>query len=71
MKYQVASTKNRALLINESAVGEDSQLLERYKAEVASHFFKPITRQWASPPLRFFNLKNEVAKKSLKCFSDL
>ena len=59
MKYQKTPTISRGPVINESAVGEDSQLIEKYMVEVASHYFKPLTRQWASPPLRFFNLKDE------------
>ena len=44
---------------DDSTIGPDSQLVKRYVEDVATHFFKPLTRQWANPPIRFFNLKSQ------------
>jgi len=39
------------------AVGQDSQLIKRHYEDLITHYFKPISRQWASPVLRFDTLK--------------
>jgi len=44
---------------DDSTIGPDSKLVKRYVEDAATHFFKPLTRQWANPPIRFFNLKSQ------------
>jgi len=41
------------------AVGTDSQLIKRHYEDLVGHYFKPITRQWSNPLIRFYNLKEQ------------
>lgn len=41
------------------AVGTDSQLIKRHYEDLVAHYFKPITRQWSNPLIRFYNLKEQ------------
>jgi len=45
-----------------SAIGPDSVLVKRHIEDLATHYFKPLTRQWANPPIRFFNLRSQWEK---------
>ncbi len=44
---------------DDSTIGPDSELVKRYVEDVTTHYFKPLTRQWANPPIRFFNLNSQ------------
>ena len=52
------------LEIDDSSVGPDSKLIKRYLEDLVTHYFKPISRQWANPPMRFFNLKSQWEKET-------
>ena len=52
---------------DDSTIGPDSKLVQRYVEDVAAHYFKPLTRQWANPPIRFLNLKSQW-EMTRKCY---
>ena len=41
------------------AVGEDSILLRRHFENLITDYYKPISRQWANPGIRFQELREE------------
>jgi hypothetical protein len=40
-------------------VGPDSLLVQRHMEALLTHFYQPISTQWATPALRFLSLKQE------------
>jgi hypothetical protein len=50
---------------DDSSVGRESKLLKIYFEDLKTHYFKPISRQWANPPIRFFNLKSQWEKETV------
>ena len=59
MRFTPAATEDTSWTEDSVAVGEDSQLIKRHYEDLFTHYFKPISRQWANPVLRFHNLKEE------------
>lgn len=47
-----------------TSVSPESQLINRYMEDLTAHYFKPITRQWANPAIRFFTLKSQWEKET-------
>ena len=43
----------------DAALSEDGKILERHLEGLIMHYYKPISRQWTNPTIRFFNLKEE------------
>lgn len=44
-------------LEGDPAVSPESQVVRRYMEETLSHYWKPVTRRWANPYIRFHDLK--------------
>ena len=59
MKYQLAVSGNDEILEDNPAVGLDSQVIKRQMEDLLTDYYKPITRQWANPIIRFNHLKAE------------
>lgn len=56
----VVSPSVRTEIVSQgTGVGPDSLLLKRHMEDLFAHYYKPISRQWATPALRFLNLKQE------------
>lgn len=51
-----------ASLANDKGIGQESKVLRRHYEELISDYYKPVTRQWANPLIRFSNLSNEWRK---------
>jgi hypothetical protein len=45
-----------------STIGPDFMLVKKHIEDLATHYFKPLTRQWTNPPIRFFNLRSQWEK---------
>lgn len=59
MRFIPAATEDESWTEDSVAVGKDSQLIKRHYEDLFTHYFKPISRQWTNPVLRFHNLKEE------------
>ena len=60
MKY-ISSLQQLAVVhVEEDAgVGHDSQTIRRYLEDLLADYYKPLSRQWANPAIRFSNLEKE------------
>ena len=65
MTYAISISQGNDMADDLPSVGEDSRLLKRYTEDLAAHYFRPLTRQWANPPLRFFNLKERWEEETV------
>ena len=45
--------------VGDPAVSHESQVVRRYMEETMIHYWKPVTRRWANPYIRFHDLKTE------------
>ena len=43
----------------DSGVGQDSKIIRRYLEDLTADYYKPLSRQWANPAIRFSNLEKE------------
>lgn len=59
MKYQPLLPANGDITELNQGVGEDSQIIRRYIENLLSDYYKPLSRQWANPVIRFSNLEAE------------
>jgi hypothetical protein len=59
MNGPISKAEIMTIADDNSTIGPDSRSLHRYVEDLAAHYFKPITRQWSNPPIRFFNLKSQ------------
>ncbi len=59
MKYIPSLELADATLENDAGVGQDSQIIRRYTEDLLADYFKPFSRQWANPIIRFSNLKDD------------
>lgn len=55
----VAEQCSPEIVLMGSGIGPDSQLVRRHMESSLAHFYKPISRQWATPAFRFLDLKQE------------
>lgn len=58
MRYAPVPTQPNVIEDN-SGVGQESQFIKRYSEDLITYYYKPISRQWANPNLRFSNLEKE------------
>jgi hypothetical protein len=60
MKY-ISSMQSLAVVLDEedAGVGHDSQTIRRYLEDLLADYYKPLSRQWANPVIRFSNLEKE------------
>ncbi len=59
MKFTPQLSSDSGLFQDNPAVGEDSQCLRRILEDLLSDYYRPLSRQWANPIMRFHNLKAE------------
>ena len=59
MRFIPAATEDEFWTEDSVAVGKDSQLIKRHYEDLFTHYFKPISRQWTNPVLRFHFLNEE------------
>ncbi len=59
MRFRPSELADKKTHDDNPAVGFESQLLERHMESLLTDYYKPITRQWANPIIRFNNLKSE------------
>lgn len=62
MKFQPSITERKEIFEDNPAVSLDAQAIKRHMEDLLTHYYKPITRQWANPVIRFNNLKAELAE---------
>lgn len=43
----------------DAGIGPDSQIIRRYLEDLLADYYKPLSRQWANPSIRFSNLEKE------------
>ena len=43
----------------DAGVGHDSQIIRGYIEDLLTDYYKPLSRQWANPVIRFSNLEKE------------
>ena len=46
-------------LEEDTGVGEESQIIRRRLENLLTDYYKPLSRQWANPVIRFSNLEKE------------
>lgn len=46
-------------LEEDTGVGQESQIIRRYLEDLLADYYKPLSRQWANPAIRFSNLEKE------------
>jgi hypothetical protein len=74
MKYSELTTRSYITRSEDaSGVGEDSQLIKRHLEDLRIDYYRPISRQWASPLGRFNSLQTEwrEATEILSSISDI
>ena len=59
MRYAPVPTQPKDLIEDNPGVGQESQFIKRYHEDLITYYYKPISRQWANPNLRFSNLEKE------------
>jgi len=60
MKYISSMQQLAVVPVEEDAgVGQDSQTIRRYLENLMADYYKPLSRQWANPAIRFSNLEKE------------
>ena len=60
MKYISSMQQLAVVPVEEDAgVGHDSQTIRRYLEDLLADYYKPLSRQWANPAIRFSNLEKE------------
>jgi hypothetical protein len=42
-----------------ASIGSDSQIIRRHWENLLTDYYKPLSRQWANPAIRFSNLEKE------------
>ena len=43
----------------DASMGSDSQIIRRHWENLLTDYYKPLSRQWANPSIRFSNLEKE------------
>lgn len=66
MKY-VSPIKQLAVVTIEedTGVGEECQIIRRHWENLLTDYYKPLSRQWANPAIRFSNLEKEWKESTL------
>jgi len=59
MKYEPTLPNNGNFFEENLALGNDSQAVRRYIEDLIADYYKPLSRQWANPVIRFSNLARE------------
>ena len=60
MKYISTMSQLAVVPVEEDAgVGQDSQIIRRHFEDLMADYYKPLSRQWANPAIRFSNLEKE------------
>ncbi|MCK4541634.1 MAG: hypothetical protein KAU17_05285 [Spirochaetales bacterium] len=60
MRYISSMQQLAVVSVEEDAgVGQDSQTIRRYLEDLMADYYKPLSRQWANPAIRFSNLEKE------------
>lgn len=59
MKYAPFPQPFREPFVDDTSVGQDSISVRRYIEELLTDYYKPLSRQWANPVIRFNNLEND------------
>jgi hypothetical protein len=60
MRYISSMQRLAVVSVEEDAgVGQDSQTIRRYLEDLMADYYKPLSRQWANPAIRFSNLEKE------------
>jgi hypothetical protein len=59
MKYVPSLQPISEPFVDDAGVGQDSKTVRRYIEELLTDYYKPLSRQWANPVIRFNNLENE------------
>lgn len=44
---------------DDKGLGQESQTIRRYIEDLLTDYYKPLSRQWANPAIRFSNLEKE------------
>ena len=59
MRYLPVSSQTQSLREDNPGVGQEAQFIKRYHEKLIMDYYTPISRQWANPTFRFYNLKKE------------
>ena len=59
MKYIPYGQSTVSALEDDAGVGQDSQTIRRYIEELLTDYYKPLSRQWSNPVIRFSSLEKE------------
>lgn len=60
MKYISSMQQLAAVHVEEDVgVGQDSQIIRRRWEDLLTDYYRPLSRQWANPSIRFSNLEKE------------
>ena len=60
MKYIPSDQQLTVFTFEEdTGVGDDSQIVRRHIEDCLTSYYKPLSRQWANPAIRFSRLANE------------
>ncbi len=46
-------------LEEDASIGHDSEIIRRHWENLLTDYYKPLSRQWANPSIRFSNLEEE------------
>ena len=66
MKYIATMQRLPSVSVEEdSSIGGDSQTIRRYLEDLLADYYKPLSRQWANPAIRFSNLEKEWKESTL------
>lgn len=71
MKYNLSLQQSRSVPFEDDAgIGLESGIIRRYIENLTADYYRPITRQWTNPIIRFSNLEKEW-KQSTAIFSSI
>ena len=56
MKYIQFDQSSGDLIKDDPGIGQDSQEIRRYVENLVADYYRPLSRQWANPVIRFENL---------------
>ena len=70
MNY-ISQQQRAVVTVEEDAgVGQESKVIRRHVENLITDYYKPLSRQWANPVIRFSNLENEW-KESTRMLSSI
>ena len=64
MKFQLSSAGCNEIFEDNPGVGIEAQLIKRRMEDLLTDYYSPLTRQWANPIMRFYNLKADWVEQT-------